>query len=249
VPAADHEPSAELQSALLPFEAPLSDGVLLRRYQRFLADVRLGDGTVVTVHCANPGRMTTCSTPGSPVWMLPGNGRLPYRLEVVISDGIPVGVNPLRANRVVEQALRAGALPPFAPLRLLRREAVLPNGGGRADFLLEERGGARRPFWLEVKSVTLVQDGVARFPDAVTERGRRHLLALAERVAAGERAAILFLVQRPDARRVIPAADVDLDYAEAFATALAGGVEAHAFVAEISRLGLSAGRALPVDIV
>jgi len=234
----------------LPFEGPLLTGVLLRRYKRFLADVRLDDGAELTVHCANPGRMTTCSTPGSPVWLAPSGGRLSHRLEVVIEGGVPVGVNPLRANKVVERALRARALPPFAGLGLVRREANIPSGAGRADFLLQEPASAGgRPVWLEVKSVTLVEHGVARFPDAVTERGRRHLMALAERVAAGERAALLFLVQRGDARRVIPAADVDLEYAEAFATARAAGVETYAFATDISPAGLAAARALPVDVV
>ncbi|MFH1811056.1 MAG: DNA/RNA nuclease SfsA [Pseudomonadota bacterium] len=233
---------------VLPYTAPLRRGTLLRRPNRFVVEVQLDDGETVRAHCPNPGRMTGCSTPGSPVWLLARtHTALPYRLEIVQAGSTLVGANPVHANAVVEAALRAGALRHFCELGLERREAFLPDHSSRVDFLLRDRAG--RALWLEVKSVTLVEDGVALFPDAVTARGRRHLLSLAERVLAGDRAVTLYLVQRDDAHSVGPAAHIDLDYAEAFATARAAGVEMLGLRARVQPDGITIDRELPVVIV
>lgn len=236
-------PSAPQQ----PYQSPLQHGILLQRYKRFLADVRLDDGQEQTTHCVNPGRMTGCSSPGSEVLVeAKSSGKLAYRLEQVRVGNTWIGVNPQRANRVVEQALRAQALPALADCLLQKAEATLPGGGSRIDFLLHD--AAATPLWLEVKSVTYVVNAHAMFPDAVTARGRKHLLHLSERVKLGERAAMLFLVQRNDARLVGPAAHIDPAYAEAFAQALAAGVEVYGFGAEINPQGIALGPALPVRI-
>jgi len=230
------------------YRPPLAWGTLLRRDRRFLADVRLDDGRTVTAHVPNSGAMTGCSAPGSRCLVSPADrpGRtLAWTLEQVIASGVPVGVHTGRTNRLAEEALENGVVR-FAGLGRsfrLRREVKLGERS-RADFLLEDgRGG----FWLEVKSVTWVEGRTALFPDAVTARGTRHLHELAARVAAGERAALLFVVQRGDAVRVQAAPSVDPTYAEALTAAAAAGVEVRAVQAAVAPGALVPWRELDVE--
>ena len=242
-----HKDADMKNSAIESYQSSLQHGHLVRRYKRFLADIRLDDGREFTAHCVNPGRMTGCSTPGSEVLVeAKQTGKLPYRLEQIFADGQWIGVNPQRANRVVEQALHAQALKPFAKLKFERAEASLPGGGSRIDFLLSDDD--KRPLWLEVKSVTYVVQGHAMFPDAVTARGRKHLLHLAERVKMGERAAVLFLVQRADAHVVGPAAHIDPAFAETFAQVQQLGLETYGFLTDVQPHGLQVTRQVPPDL-
>jgi sugar fermentation stimulation protein A len=157
-----------------------------------------------------------------------------------------VGLHTGRANALVAAALEAGALEPLAGYREIRRE--VPDGkGSRLDFRLA--GGRRRkPLWLEVKSVTLAESGVARFPDAVTARGRRHMQTLERLRADGARAAVLFVVQRGDCARVEPADDVDPAYGEALRRAARAGVEVLAVRARVAPGRLTLDGPLPVDL-
>jgi sugar fermentation stimulation protein A len=221
------------------FPAPLLPAVLLRRYKRFLADVRLPDGTVITVHCANPGAMTGCAGEGWPVLLSrsPNPGRkLAHTLELVHNGSCWIGVNPGRANDVVDGALRAGSLPGLEGYTAVRREAVLASGS-RVDFLLE---GPRGRCFLEVKSVTLLAgDGRYAFPDAVTARGLRHIGDLEEALAAGHRAVLLFLIQRTDGNGEFrAAAEIDPAYADALARAARKGVEVMPVLAEAGPQGI-----------
>ncbi len=229
------------------FPSPLLPGRLIRRYQRFLADVRLSDGRVVTAHCPNPGSMLGCLVADGPVLLSETDDpsrRLRYTLELVRLGRHWAGVNTLRTNRVVEEALRRGRLPEFTGYPDLRAEAPLGHRR-RADFLLS--AGVSR-LWVEVKNVTLVRDRRALFPDSVTERGAAHLRELAARVREGDRAAMLYLVNRGDADRAGPARDIDPTYARELERALAAGVEAVAYRAKVGPRGIAVADRLPFDV-
>lgn len=231
----------------MKFPEPVERGRLIRRYKRFLADVEL-NGQTVTAHCANPGAMLGVSRPGSPVLVThqdrPGR-TLSWSLEAIRVGRSWVGINPLRANRVVEDALKRGRIPTLAGYRNLRREA--PWGSrGRADFLLEN--GPRSRCWIEVKQVTLVRGRLALFPDARTERGRRHLNELVKKARRKERAVLLLLAARPDVDAVGPADGIDPEFGRALRRAVRNGVEALGYRLRISRSGLSWQGEIPVDL-
>lgn len=231
------------------FARPLIRGSLLRRYKRFLADVMLEDGREVTAHCANPGAMLGLAAPGTPVWLEPADGpgrKLAWGWRLVeTGGGHLVGIDASLPNRLVAEALAEGRLPALAGYARVRPE-VRYGTRSRVDFLL---GGPGRPdAWLEVKNVHFSREaGLAEFPDSVTQRGARHLGELAARVAAGDRAVMLYVVQRTDSRRFRLAADLDPAYARAHAAARRAGVETLACAARLDREGVWLDRALPVE--
>lgn len=209
------------------FPEALIPGRLLRRYKRFLADVRLEDGRTVTAHCANPGSMLGLAEPGSRVWLSPARNpqrKLRYTWELVEAAGALVGINTGHPNNLVAEAIAAGRVPELAGYESLRRE-VRYGQRSRIDILLEDAG--RPACYVEVKNVHMLrQPALAEFPDSVTARGARHLDELGRMVADGQRAIIFFLAQRGDCRRLGIAGDIDPGYAEAFARSRAQGVEA-----------------------
>lgn len=227
------------------FSPPLVRGTLLRRYKRFLADVRLDDGVEITAHTANTGTMLGCSDPGSRCWVSKSDNprrKLAHTLEIVEARrGVLVGINTARTNALAEEALRAGLVPSLAGFDVLAREQRFEDS--RFDIALDDAAGRT---WVEVKNVTLVEEDVAMFPDAVTERGRKHLGALVRALEAGDRAAMLYVVQRADGARFAPAARIDPAYAEALGRARSAGVEAHAIRVSVSPEGLFPERALPL---
>ncbi len=226
------------------FSGPLVPGRLLRRYKRFLADVELGDGRPVVAHCPNPGSMLGLAEPGREVWLSccdDPRRRLAYALELVRDGTALVGVNAARANAVVAEAIRAGAVPELAGYDTVRREVAC--GGSRLDFRLD--GVGRAPCYVEVKSVTLRRGGPAEFPDAVTARGARHLGELAALAGRGARAVLLFLVQRADCASFTLAEDIDPAYAAAFARAREAGVEALCYACVVTRRAVALERPLP----
>ncbi|MFQ5844198.1 MAG: DNA/RNA nuclease SfsA [Planctomycetota bacterium] len=224
------------------FPRPLLDARLLRRYRRFLADVRFPDGRTETVHCPNPGAMTGCCEPGRPVLVSDrGEGRrkLRYTWELIRMGRSWVCVNTMVANRVVREWLEAGRLLPGYD----RVRAEVRCGECRFDFEL----GCGECL-VEVKTVSLARGGVAAFPDAPTERGRRHLAALERQRRRGRRCVLLFFVARGDARAVRPADEIDPAYGRALRRAAAAGVEVLAVRARISRRGITMGPVLPLRL-
>jgi len=208
------------------FPDPLMPGTLIKRYKRFLADITLQDGVEITAHCANTGSMLGVQEPGSGVWVSPANNpkrKLQYSWELVRVGGGLVGINTGRANRLAEEAITAGAIPELTGYRTMRRE-VKYGKNSRIDLLLSEP--EKPDCYVEVKSVTLKRGKLAEFPDAVTARGAKHLGELADRVRDGERAVVLYVIQRDDVNEFAVAADIDPAYAEAVDAARAAGVEA-----------------------
>ncbi|WP_428697580.1 DNA/RNA nuclease SfsA [Stappia sp.] len=213
------------------FSSPLVSGRLVKRYKRFLADVILDEGgEAVTAHCANPGSMLGLKDEGSRVWLSRSDNparKLKFSWEIVEADGALVGINTAHPNGLVEEALRAGLVPELAGFTGLRRE-VKYGKNSRIDILLEQGEGGP-PAYVEVKNVHLMREaGLAEFPDSVTARGAKHLVEMGDMVEQGARAAMVYLVQRPDCDRLSFARDLDPAYAAAFDAARARGVEAYA---------------------
>ncbi len=234
---------ADAVVAELPYPTPLVGGVLLRRYKRFLADVRLDDGRDVTAHCSDPGRMKDIAVAGRRVWLSASDNpkrKLKWSWEIATTaDGISVGVRSALPNALVGNALRADALAPFTGYRSIRAE-VKTAPKTRADFVLSEHPEDPRPCTVEVKSVTLrLPTGELAFPDAPSERARRHLDVLAEAVRGGERAALVYIAQRNDGTRVVPAAAIDPGYAERYRAAVDAGVEVYAWAASVRPTGVT----------
>jgi sugar fermentation stimulation protein A len=233
----------------MDFSAPLVHGTLIRRYKRFLADVRLDNGDEVTVHVANSGAMLGTCTPGLEVWLTPSDkpGRkLPWNWEMVVVDGELVGVNTAHPNLIAAEAITAGAIPELTGYTGLRRE-VRYGRNSRIDLLLE---AADRPTcYVEVKNVHLRRGDWAEFPDAVTVRGTKHLAELRDMVAGGARSVMLYLVQRGDCVGFRPAADIDPTYAAALADAMRDGVEAICYTCRLSLGGITIGQSLPMALV
>ncbi|HOS98332.1 MAG TPA: DNA/RNA nuclease SfsA [Deltaproteobacteria bacterium] len=224
---------------------PLTAGTLLRRYKRFMADVRLPDGTIVTAHCPNSGRMLTCSEPLRPVYLStsrsPGR-KFPYTWEMIHMPQTLVVVNTLQANRIARRAIEEGLIPELSGYPRVSPE-VRVTDRSRIDLLLD--GPGKRPCLVEVKSSTMVVDSRAMFPDAVTARGSKHARELQHLCRKGNRAVMLFLIQRMDATVFTTAGHIDGAYAAALRQAREAGVEVLAYDTIITLSGVSLGRNIP----
>jgi sugar fermentation stimulation protein A len=230
------------------FDPPLQPAVLLKRYKRFLADVELPDGSLLTVHCPNTGSMLGCDQPGSPVWLSQSANpkrKYPHTWELIETDpGVLVGVNTSRANQLVAEALHEGVVAELGGFQTIKPETRSEDGQSRMDFLLLDSQEQR--CYVEVKSVTLDGgNGLALFPDAVTERGRKHIHSLMDCVQRGHRAVLLFCVQRTDARKVSLAGHIDAVYADSLRRALVQGVEVLAYQARLGPREVVLVRRLP----
>ena len=229
------------------FLAPLIEARLIRRYKRFLADVELPGGEITTVHCANPGAMTGLAEPGMRVLLSRSDSKtrkLPLSWELVEVNGALVGINTAHPNRLVEEAIAAGAIPELAGYANFRRE-VKYGTNSRVDILLTDP--ARPDAYVEVKNVHLSRaPGLAEFPDAATARGAKHLGELAAMARAGHRAVLFYLVQRTDCRAFRLAGDVDPVYTAASVAARAAGVEMIVYACRISEQAIVVDQPLPI---
>lgn len=230
------------------FQTPLEPATLIRRYKRFLADIRLEDGREVTAHCANPGSMMGLAEPNTRIWVEPNDDpkkKLKYGWRLVDhGHGHFTGVDTGLPNKALKAALNARDIPELAAY-----DTVLPEQkygqNSRIDFLL--RGADLPDAYVEVKSVTLSREqGLAEFPDSVTARGAKHLRELAEMARAGHRAVLFYLVQRTDCTRLTVAADIDPTYAEALLMARLAGVEVLAYDCAITPEEVEIRRTLPL---
>ena len=219
----------------MEFPSPLAPGRLVSRYKRFFADVILDDGREITAHCPNPGAMLGLNTPGLPAWVSLSDNpkrKLAHTLELVEADSGLVGINTLHPNRLVAEALAADAIPELSGYATHRRE-VNYGLNSRVDFLLEAPDRPRA--WLEVKNCHLRRSGtLAEFPDCVAARSLKHLRELTAMVEAGDRAVMLFVIQRADCDAFAACRDLDPAYAEGLDRAASAGVEVLCYGCDIS---------------
>ena len=231
----------------MDFKDSLIAGTLMRRYKRFLADVRLEDGSVLTAYCPNTGSMRSCSAPGSRVMLSVAENKerkYPHTLEMVETDGTWVGVNTGLTNLIVAEAIENGEIDELGKVDSLQREVTVVKGT-RLDLMAERQG---EKVFIEVKNCSLVENGWAMFPDAVTSRGTKHLEELAGCVRNGHGGVIFYLVQRADAERFRPAGHIDPLYAETLRRVAGEGVSILAYVASVSPERIRILKKLPYEL-
>jgi sugar fermentation stimulation protein A len=228
----------------MQFDSPLQSATLIKRYKRFLADVTTGEDKDITVHCPNTGSMRGCSTPGSKVMLSTSPNpkrKYPQTLEMVRDGNTWIGVNTMLTNKIVAEAILEGRIEELQGIDKLTRE-VTTSKSSRLDLLLE-RGDEK--IYVEIKNCSLVEEGWAMFPDAVTARGTKHLNELAILVKAGHQGIIFFLIQRMDADRFRPAAHIDPLYAKTLAEVSKKGVKILAYQAEIGPESIIVQKSIP----
>ena len=225
----------------------LIQGILIARYQRFKADVRLRNGHIITALCPNTGSMRTCSEPGRKVYLSRQNRperKLKYTWEMIQMPTSLVGVNTAVPNRLVRASIIAGTVPALTGYDRIRSE-VTYGLHSRIDILLERDG---EKCFIEIKNCTLMENGIAYFPDAVTSRGLKHLKELSREVRSGNRALMFFLVQRMDAHEFRPALHIDPCYARELKKANTGGVEILVYDVHLDLEGISLNKELPCNL-
>lgn len=219
-------------------------GTLVQRYQRFKADVRLGNGWVVTAHCPNSGSMMGCSEPGNPVYLSRHDSpvrKFRYTWEMIQMPASLVGINTMVPNRLVERMVSEGRVKELTGYERIRPE-VRYGQNSRIDLLLEREGSL---CFVEIKNCTLVQDGIAYFPDAVTTRGLKHLVDLQAEIGRGNRCVMFYLVQRMDARLFRPADHLDPAYGRELRRALKNRVEILVYDSILDPVGIRLRKPLP----
>ena len=229
------------------FDTPLIHGTLIKRYKRFLADVKLDNNKIITAHCPNTGTMLSCSTPGSAVCLSTSDNpkrKYPHTLEMVQDNNTWVGVNTSRTNKLVIEAIEKGQILEFLEPDRVKAE-VKTSPKSRLDLLVT-RGD--KDTYVEIKNCSLAIDGCAMFPDAVTVRGTKHLNELIRLKKKGFGSCIFFLVQRMDADKFAPAAHIDKVYARTIAEAVKEGVQILVYQAEVNPAGIQVVRSLPHTI-
>lgn len=234
------------------FSPALQEARLIKRYKRFLADVRLADGSQTTIHCPNTGSMRNCAPPGARVWFSESTNKTrkyPYTWELVeVDDRYKVGINTGRANALVKEALRDDVIVQLRAYATIKGEVRYGDEGSRIDFLLT--GHAEDPAqhcYVEVKSVTLgLGSGLGAFPDAVTQRGVKHLRELMLMKEEGHRAVLLFCVQHEGIERVRAAHEIDPEYAALLERVHRAGVEVYAYRARIDTQAITLCEQVPV---
>ncbi|MCC8456482.1 DNA/RNA nuclease SfsA [Photorhabdus aegyptia] len=227
----------------MEFHPPLQSATLIRRYKRFLADVITPEGETLTIHCANTGAMTGCATPGDTVWYSTSDNpkrKYPNSWELTeTQDGHWICVNTLRANDLVAEAIAKNAIPEFSEYKKISREVKYGEENSRIDLLLQAEQQVN--CYIEVKSVTLLQENCGYFPDAVTTRGQKHLRELQHIAEQGQRAVLFFAVLHSGIRQVAAAAYIDHNYSSLLEQAQNSGVEVICYQANMTGKGMILG--------
>ena len=236
----------------MQFNPPLESATLIKRYKRFLTDIKLPDGSERTIHCANTGAMTGCATPGNTVWYSTSDNakrKYPNSWEISETDkGHRICVNTARANQLAVEAIENKTIVELLGYNALRTEVKYGSENSRIDILLEDN--EKPPCYIEVKSVTLLDEqetsteGQGFFPDAVTTRGQKHLRELTEMVESGNRAVLLFTVLHSGIEKVSPAHHIDANYSQLLKYAQEQGVEVLCYKAELSHHEMKLVKAL-----
>ena len=241
----------------MKFPDPLIRGRLIKRYKRFLADVELEDGTLVTAHCANSGSMLSVNEAGAEVWLSPARNperKLKYTWEMIRIGRSLVGINTSLPNGIVAEAIEAGRIPELKGYGSLKRE-VKYGENSRIDLLLEKdgpgvMGNGGDKCYVEVKNVTmrreLAKGAPVEFPDAVTTRGTKHLKELSNMVREGHRAVMMYLVQRADSPSFAIAADIDPEYAGGLVAAQKAGVEVLCYGCRLTKRNITVTGPVPL---
>jgi sugar fermentation stimulation protein A len=239
----------------MKFDLPLVEGQLIRRYKRFLADIRLPDGQELTAHCANTGAMTGCAPEGARVWLSRSDNakrKYPYSWQLVeVASGALACINTSLTNKLVAEALAEGKIAELVGYDICQSEVRYGDERSRIDFLLSHsephHPSSSPPAYVEVKHVTLsLQPGLGSFPDAVTKRGQKHLRELMQQVQQGYRAVLVFIIMRTDVTLVKPEDAIDRDYGQLLRQAVAQGVEVIAYATDISPQQICLSHAIPV---
>lgn len=224
----------------------LTSGILLKRYKRFLADIRLENGSIVTAHCPNSGSMRTCADPGMKVWISESSNpkrKLPFTWELIEMPTSMVGINAILPNRLAKTAITNGQIPEITGYHEITPE-VTTNAGTRLDFCVRSSDG--KTCYIEIKNCTFVENGFASFPDAVTSRGKKHVEELERLVNKGFRCILLFIIQRMDAEYFSPADQIDPQYGKALRKAVSNGVEILVYDTSIDVNAINLRNRLPV---
>ncbi len=214
------------------FPTKLIKGKLIKRYKRFLADVELEDGSIVTAHCTNSGSMKTCMEEGAPVYLTPVNDpkrKTKFTWELIYLNNNWIGINTSIPNLLAFEAVHDGKIEKLKGYTTVRREVKF--GDSRFDIYAEND---KEKCFIEVKNVTMKDGKYAAFPDAVTSRGRKHLNTLMEVKRQGMRAVMLYVIQRMDVTAFTTAKDIDPEYAETLKKAYESGVEIIPVQADVS---------------
>ncbi|CAK3995636.1 putative DNA-binding transcriptional regulator of maltose metabolism [Vibrio crassostreae] len=236
----------------MQFNPPLEPATLIKRYKRFLTDIKLPDGSERTIHCANTGAMTGCATPGNTVWYSTSDNakrKYPNSWEISETDkGHRICVNTARANQLAVEAIENNTIVELLGYNALRTEVKYGSENSRIDILLEDN--EKPPCYIEVKSVTLLDEqetstkGQGFFPDAVTTRGQKHLRELTEMVESGNRAVLLFTVLHSGIEKVSAAHHIDAKYSLLLKQAQDAGVEVLCYKAELSNTQIQLKQAI-----
>jgi len=246
----------------MKFTFPLTHGRLVRRYKRFLADIRLDDGSEVVAHCTNSGSMKSCLEEDAEVWLSPANDpkrKTRYTWEMIRINNDWVGINTSNPNALAFEWVDRGLVPGLEGISGLRREVKWEDSrfdlyGEMDDSKVAAESGRGTPYgqgkgcFIEVKNVSMKEGDRALFPDAVTERGRKHLNTLIRVKKAGMRAVMLYVVQRMDVRIFSPARDIDPAYGLALDKAIRNGVEVIVVQARVTPKGIEYHRTLAVEM-
>lgn len=230
----------------MQFKTPLVHGTLMQRYKRFLADVRLDDGTVVTAHCTNSGTMKSCIEEGAEVYLTPVNDpkrRTKFTWEMIKINGDWVGVNTGNPNKLAFEAVTEGLIRGLQGYPEVRREVKWEDS--RFDLMAKNEA---ETCFIEVKNVTMKVGDWALFPDAVTTRGRKHLETLIRVKEAGMRAVMLYVVQRSDVSKFGTANEIDPEYGKALRNAVKKGVEIFVVQTKVTPGEIVISKQLPVKL-